>query len=391
MFRKLRVAMGTLYPYDESVVQGGIEAVALYLTQALADQESVELHIVSCDRKIRRDLTERRGTIIFHWLTTSQTLYGLRAATVDAWRVRRVYNTIEPDVIHAQGFSEYALASPANVPLLLAIHGIEPLVPRMLKTTHFRGAVGLYRKWIGSWVAHHSIQRAHGIISNAGGYIPAVLAQHLNGKHIYSIFNPISSDFFQLGAAESQPSRVVLWVGGISERKNLVGLIRAFGGVVRRVSDARLRIIGGVADPSYFQDVQEEIRKQSLQDRVDIVGRVAQPELLEAYTTASLLAISSMEETAPMAVAQAMAAGKPVVATSVGGIPWMVEEGVSGFLADVHDMETLANRMTEVLSDDAKRQAMGQAARARARQRFAADSVAEDTVQAYYDLLSRRE
>lgn len=68
----LRVALGSIYPYDETQVRGGVEAVALYLARALGRREDVDLHIVSCNRSVDRDHTEQRGRITFHWLATRQ-------------------------------------------------------------------------------------------------------------------------------------------------------------------------------------------------------------------------------------------------------------------------------------------------------------------------------
>jgi len=120
-------------------------------------------------------------------------------------------------------------------------------------------------------------------------------------------------------------------------------------------------------------------------------GRLNQSQLLEAYARSSLVVLASIHETAPIALAQAMAAGKLFVASRVGGIPWMIEDGVTGFLVDVGDMQGMADRMIELLRDESKRKHMGQAGREIARKRYAADKVAEQTVQAYRDLRDKKE
>jgi glycosyltransferase involved in cell wall biosynthesis len=387
----MRVVLGTVYPYDESRVRGGVEAVALYLTQALGKRDDIELHVVSCNRLISRSFKERRGPVTFHWLKTGYRLYGLRAATVDAWRVKKVYREIQPDIIHTQGFSEYALAVSPDHRHLLAIHGVEPLVPWMISTTHFRGIAGIYRRWISSRIIRQSIQKAQGIVSNAGEYIPNLLALRLGGKSIYPIFNPIADEFFNIEGANEVANPIVLWVGDISERKNVLGLVKAFGIVSEHIPKAHLRLIGGVTDPRYFERVKDEITARNLWDRIEVLGRVEQTALLDAYTNASTVVMASIEETAPMTIAQAMAAGKPVVATRVGGIPWMIEDGVTGYLLDAGDTQGMADRIIELLRDESKRERMGQAGREIARQRFAADKVAEQTVQAYRDLLDKKE
>lgn len=90
-----------------------------------------------------------------------------------------------------------------------------------------------------------------------------------------------------------------------------------------------------------------------------------------------------------MALAQAMAVGLPVVSTRVGGVPWMVDDTVTGHLVDAGDSEGMARSMTSLLLDPIRRHQMGRAAKDAAMQRFAADAVARDTVYAYRDLLAK--
>jgi len=387
----MKIALGTPYPFNENVIQGGVEAVALYLAQALGKREDIELHIVSCSRLISRSRTQRRGSVTFHWLAAGEHLLGLRASTVNAWRIREVYRKVRPDVIHAQDFTEYAMAASPGDCLLLTTHGVEPLVPRMHETAHFRGGAGIYRKWIAYWLVRQCLRKAKGIVSNAGDYIPMLLAKWLNGKAIFPIFNPIADDFFRIESTEVAGRPVMLWVGEISERKNLLELIEVFAGVSQQVPEARMRVIGRVAEPAYFDRVKDAIAARRLGDRIDILGQVEQTTLLKVYAAASILTMVSIEETAPMAIAQAMAAGKPTVATRVGGIPWMIEDGVTGFLVEVGDIQSMVDHIVKLLRDKTSRERLGLASRKIARQRFAADMVAEQTVQAYRYLLGKKE
>lgn len=389
MTDRLRVALGSIYPYDESRIRGGVEAVALYLTHALAKRDDLELHVVSCNHTAGRSFVERRDTVTFHWLATGLRFYLLRAATIDAWRVRQVYHEICPQVIHAQGFTEYAVAAGSKARTVLTIHGVEALVPHMWTTARYKGLVGRYRRWVGAWVARQSIRKASAIMETSGGYASRLLGARLDGKPIYKIANPVAGDFFSIEQSEEAAHcpPMVLWAGEISERKNLIGLMRAFAVVASRLPEARLMLTGDIAETKYFHRVQAMIAERRLEGKVKIAGRIPHAELLQAYARAAIIVMSSVEETAPMTLAQAMAAGKPVVATPVGGIPWMVEDGVTGYLVDVGDTQGLASRMLDLLLDEPKRKQMGLAAKGKAQELFAPDVVAERTVQAYRELL----
>jgi glycosyltransferase involved in cell wall biosynthesis len=98
--------------------------------------------------------------------------------------------------------------------------------------------------------------------------------------------------------------------------------------------------------------------------------------------------LTSRQETAPVAVAEAMAAGRPAVATAVGGVPFMVQEGETGFLAEPGDAAGLAEATIRLLARPDLRRAFGQAGRAEAERRFRLASVVERTVALYRNLIN---
>lgn len=383
---RLRVALGTVYPYDESYVRGGVEAVALYLVKALAKRDDVGLHVVSCSPLVRGDFTEQRGRVTFHWLATSRRLYALRASTLDAIRVRRVYNRIRPDVIHAQGASEYALAASPADRLLLTIHGVEAFVPVMRRVPHYRGLVGKYRLLLTFHMVRRSIANASAIVSIAGDYVPGLFRPLLMGKRIYGIENPVDEAFFQCRDLRVDSSAIALSVGSVIPRKNLVGLLAAFETVVRELPNAQLRVAGAIADSEYFGKVQDQLHRSAITEHVHFLDSLGQESLLREYEGASLLVMSSIHETTPVVIAQAMAAGRPVVATRAGGTRAMIRDGDTGYLVDVGNTETLAQRMVNLLRDWPEQIRIGRAARQWAREHVVAGVVAAKTAAAYREL-----
>jgi glycosyltransferase involved in cell wall biosynthesis len=91
-----------------------------------------------------------------------------------------------------------------------------------------------------------------------------------------------------------------------------------------------------------------------------------------------------------MAIAAAMAVGRPIIATRVGGIPMMVKHGVNGYLFDVGDIDMLSRRLIELLSNKNKMIEFGKQSRRIAESRFASETVAEKTINVYHKLLSRK-
>jgi glycosyltransferase involved in cell wall biosynthesis len=110
-------------------------------------------------------------------------------------------------------------------------------------------------------------------------------------------------------------------------------------------------------------------------------------DLDRVYTDAWIVALTSLNEGSPVSLIEAMAAGRPVVATCVGGVPDLVEEGVTGHLVPPGDADALARAMTDLLLDAERRRAFGLAGRARVVPVFGASRLVADMDALYAELL----
>jgi len=310
---------------------------------------------------------------------------------VDAWRVRGIYDQIQPDVIHAQGFSEYAIACRSTYRLALSIHGVEALVESGNLDPHYVGLVGAYRRWMLREIARRSVRYAHCVISNAGEYTVSALETLLRNRPIAYIANPIGDEFFPPLPELSGDSPTVLYVGNIIARKRVIDLVRAFSQVVRWIPEAKLHLLGPIVEPQYYASMMQQVAKLGLQNSVAHEPSLTQAALMQSLNSCGVIALCSSQETAPMALSVAMAMGRPVVATHVGGVPWLVEDGHSGYLVDVGDVDAIAVHLTKLLKDGRRRREFGYRGREIAEELFRADRVAEQTLQVYLALLGNPE
>ena len=108
----------------------------------------------------------------------------------------------------------------------------------------------------------------------------------------------------------------------------------------------------------------------------------------QELATASVFALVSFEEGAPMGVAEAMAAGVPIVTSNRCGMPYMVQNGETGFLVDPDNADDISKRIGALLMDDSLRARMGQQAKRVAESRFHPAVVARRTKDVYLDILS---
>ncbi len=156
--------------------------------------------------------------------------------------------------------------------------------------------------------------------------------------------------------------RVAIIVARLFPEKNHKLLLAAFDGAARQNANARLLIVGeGVEGEA----IRAEIARLGLEKQVRMLGvRRDVPRLLAA---ADVFVLTSDREGLPIAVLEAMAAGKPVIATAVGNLPDVVRDGENGRLVPPGDREALEVALIELLGDASRASQMGAAARETAR------------------------
>ena len=181
--------------------------------------------------------------------------------------------------------------------------------------------------------------------------------------------NPVEIPAWCARPGDSPPQ--VLFLGALEERKGVHDLLHAWPQVVARHPGARLVLAGSGSDPR----VSALARRLGVEDSVTMPGWVGPEERARLLRMSSVLALPSHVEAMPMAVLEAMAAGLPVVATRVGGIPSAVSEGVTGYLVEPRDPAALAGRLDALLGDASLRRAMGKAGRARAHDVFSVERI----------------
>lgn len=159
---------------------------------------------------------------------------------------------------------------------------------------------------------------------------------------------------------DSDRQMTLMHISNFRPLKRLGDVVRIFERVQRRI-DARLMLVGDGPDYGRTRALVEEL---GLADRVHFVGVV--DEVAPLLSAADLLLLPSETESFGLVALEAMASGVPVVASRVGGLPEVVEHGVTGYLAPVGDVEAMAELSLRILSDCGARKRFGEAARERA-------------------------
>jgi glycosyltransferase involved in cell wall biosynthesis len=198
-----------------------------------------------------------------------------------------------------------------------------------------------------------------------------------------------SSDFQPLPDRRSEVP-TVLFVGGLEPRKGLEDLIRAMELVASGVPSARLIVVAkaGFRGTDQWSGYESLAHRLGLTNRIDFHESIDQGTLLGLYSDCDVLALPSRNEGWGLALMEAMACGKPVVATRVGGIPELVENGTEGILVEAGDVKGIADSITRLLHDPALRSRMGRAGMRRVKE-FSWDSTAKVVLREYERVLQR--
>jgi glycosyltransferase involved in cell wall biosynthesis len=188
----------------------------------------------------------------------------------------------------------------------------------------------------------------------------------------------------------------VLFVGRLTPHKGIDVLIRALP------FDARLTVVGTEGhDPRPPErSYPRLLRALAAERRVEFLGAIDDDELACRYQAAAVLVIPSVERTwygRPVAVSEllglvaleAMASGTPVIASRVGGLPEIVEDGVTGYLVPPGDVAALRGRIADLLGDPAGATRLGSNARERVVTELSWDRCAQRCLEAYRQLLDR--
>jgi len=150
----------------------------------------------------------------------------------------------------------------------------------------------------------------------------------------------------------------LLYVGKLVRVKGVRFLVEAMDAVRHEVPSCQLVIVGAGTE---LQALERLVERLHLRENVRFVGEVSNDEVPLLMAAADVFVLPSLSEGFPNVLLEAMAAGLPVVATNVGGIPELVEEGENGFLVQPEDAAGLERRLRDMLADSTLARSIGEA------------------------------
>ncbi len=345
------------------------------LLQGFAKRADVEAHVVSCTQRPMKSPAKLAENIFFHSLHVPK-IGWLRTGYQGCIRaVRRKLREIRPDIVHGQGSERDQNISAvfSGFPNVITLHGNMRLVARI---HHARPLTFL---WCAALLEGLTIPRADGVVCITNYTREAVSAL---ARKTWVAPNAVDSSFFELKRLPSPPVRI-LCVATVDGRKNQNALIRA---VDTLHPEGRLELVflgGANRDSAYAREFFELVGARPWCRYVGFADRHA---LQQYMASASGLVLPSLEDNCPMVILEAMAAGVPVAAARVGGVPDLVRHGETGFLFDPLSGEGMAAAMKQLLEN--REPSMAARAQGEARRRFHPEIIAGRHLEIYREVLS---
>jgi len=354
---------------------GGAERLVVNLAKAF-DKDKFDIAICSLYPKsgtvFERQLEESR--IPVYYLGKHK---GLDLRMVP--RLHRLFRTFKPDIVHTHLYAlRYAL-----IPMIFC------RVPARFHTVH-----SIAQKEVDTLgrIVHHLAFRIGGVIPISISEEVARTVEEVYKVQTSIIYNGVPIRHFQ-GAEKVRSiyrkregikdSEVVfLHVGRFSPEKNHRLLVEAFAQAMEECSNLKLLLVG---DGELRPDIEKIVKKKRLEPNIRFLG--SRQDIPELLSTCDIFILSSDWEGAPMTILEAMAAGKPVIATAVGGVPELVKDGVTGILVPPQDIQALSGAMIRLAGDSILREVMGKRGREYALERFDVNLIARQYEELYLKIL----
>jgi len=204
-------------------------------------------------------------------------------------------------------------------------------------------------------------------------------------ERIAVIYDGVDTDTFRPLEAPKRPASI-LYVGNSDDRNKGARYLLEALALVKDRRDFHLTVV----DRPIAYTVPALAQELGIADRVTLTGRVSRDELVRLYNEAQILVSPSLYEGFGLPAAEAMACGTPVIATTAGAFPEVIEQGVSGLLVPPGDAGALKDAIDRVLDDPSLRRQLGQEARRRIVEHFSWRETAVRTDALYREVLRGR-
>ncbi|MEL6231803.1 MAG: glycosyltransferase [Cyanobacteria bacterium J06627_3] len=288
------------------------------------------------------------------------------------------------DIIHAQfgGWGTFALR----------LRDLDLLKGSLI--THFRGRdISVHLRQKGPHIYNDLLQRGEFFLTNCDFFCQRILGLGCSENKILIHGSAIDCDKFRFTPRTMPADGAirVATVGRLSEKKGIEYCIRAAASLIHKYPNIELKIIGEGPLRGHFEQLIQELNATNF---IKLLGWKTQAEIIEILDNCHLFLAPSVtaqdgDQDAPVnTLKEAMAMGLPVISTWHGGIPELVENGVSGYLVPERDADAIADKLSTLINNADRWGAMGKAGRQKVKTLYDLNTLNDELVTIYQSILA---
>lgn len=355
---------------------GGFTAASNLVKSLLKINKELEIHIVSFSDK-NAVVTENGYTlhlIKLELFPTSQ-----------YWHLPKILNAkileINPDLIHSHfTYPPYSFITQLKIPVIITVHGLNSV---RVKGSYPKSDYLNLRFILYPYFEKKALQRAAKII-NVSHWTKeksdSIIGE--NSKTVYIPNGLVYEKYHNIKSKDiNHPS--LFFAGRLVRLKNVDILIKALSIVKETNPDVHLYIAGsGPQD----QKLRYLSIKLNLNNNITFLNFISEDEMLKMYASADIFVLPSKFENCPMVLLEALAVGTPIVASNVGGIPQILDNGKYGILTKPGDIEDLAQKIIALIKNNSLRNELRENGKQRVKE-YSWDDIASKTIELYSSIL----
>ncbi len=335
----------------------------------------VEVHVISCSKRKMNAPAKLAENIYFHQPVVPHLGWGRSLFVGCVLAVRRLLKKIKPDLVHGQGTERDCAISAvfSGFPNVLTIHGNMRAMARRTELSR-----NLYYK-MAAFLEKFAVRRTEGVVC-VSSYTKELVVDI--AKRCWLIPNAVEQRFFERDSSIPKV-KTMLFVGSLVSHKNPKFFVESCGDLFEK-NEWQLRLCGtGDECSSYYEGLVKMADKLPW---LILTGWRSREELLDEMRHASALVLPTLEDNCPMVVIEAMAQGVPVVASNIGGVPDLVDDGISGLLFEPSSRRSMRRAVQKLMDNCDLRVMLGHNGREVASAKFSPKNVAMQHIEIYKNL-----
>ena len=374
--QKLKIGI-TCYP-----TVGGSGVVATELGKMLAEKGH-EIHFISSSLPFR--LNKMYHNIHYHQVEVNQySLFQYPPYDIAlASKMAEVANREKLDILHVHYAIPHAVCailakqmSSRDIKVVTTLHGTDITVLGYDPTLTDAIKFGIEKSDIVTAVSHALVNQTYELVNP--------------DKQIETVYNFIDERVYHKTEDTSlkaqlqinEHEKVIIHVSNFRAVKRVGDIIKTFA----KISEAMPAKLLMVGDGPEMTIVSKQVRQLGLEKNVIFLGK--QENLEELYSISDLLLLLSEKESFGLVALEAMACGVPCIGTDVGGIPEVIQQGVSGYICKVGDIDDISEKAVSLLNDPDLHKSMSFESLELVKNKFKADQIVEQYEQLYWQLLN---